>query len=276
MRDINRVAMDADPRQDSSMSQLQNKIAVITGGGSGIGRAISELFAAAGASVAIFDLDEAAANETASAIAASGGKGIFCRCDVSDAESVKTAVEAAQSAFGKIDILVNNAGIANIGTATTTVEADFDRVMKVNVKGVFLCLQAILPGMIDAGGGVILNMSSIAAITGLKERFAYSASKGAVHTMTLSIAADYLANKIRCNAICPARVHTPFVDGYLDRNYPDNREEMFAKLSAAQPIGRMARPDEIATLALYLCSDDASFITGQMFNIDGGYLNLRN
>ena len=258
------------------MSELVNKTAIITGGGSGIGRAISESFAAAGAAVAIFDLDEAAAEDTLAAIRGARASAIFCRCDVSDNDSVTAAVTAAKGAFGKIDILVNNAGIANIGTATSTNESDFDLVMRVNVKGVYLCLQAVLPELIAAGGGVVLNMSSIAAITGLKDRFAYSASKGAVHTMTLSLAADYLKDNIRCNAICPARVHTPFVDGYLARNYPDNRDEMFAKLSAVQPVGRMARPDEIAKLALYLCSDDASYITGQSFNIDGGYLNLRN
>lgn len=257
------------------MSQLHQKSAIVTGGGSGIGRAISETFANAGAAVAIFDLDEAAATETVAAIAAAGGKAAFFRCDVSDSASVKAAVEGAVSAFGKPGILVNNAGIANIGTATNTSESDFDRVMRVNVKGVYLCLQSVIPLMIEAGGGVVLNMSSIAAITGLKDRFAYSASKGAVHTMTLSIAADYLQHGIRCNAICPARVHTPFVDGYLAKNYPDNRDEMFEKLSKVQPIGRMARPEEIAKLALYLCSDDASYITAQTYNIDGGYMNLR-
>ena len=257
------------------MSQLEHKTALVTGGGSGIGRAISEVFAAAGASVAILDLDETAATETVAAISESGGKAAFFRCDVSDPASVEAAVAGAGSFFGGIHILVNNAGIANIGTATTTSESDFDRVMRVNVKGVYLCLQSVLPVMIAGGGGVVLNLSSIAAITGLKERFAYSASKGAVHTMTLSIAADYLVHGIRCNAICPARVHTPFVDGYLAKNYPDTRDEMFEKLSKVQPIGRMAEPDEIAKLALYLCSEDASYITAQTFNIDGGYMNLR-
>lgn len=258
------------------MSSLDSKVALITGGASGIGRSICETFAAAGAAVGIFDLDESAAAETVTAIQAAGGKGQFFRCDVADAESVAAAVSAAKSAFGRIDILVNNAGIANIGTATNTNETDFDWVMRVNVKGVFLCLQAVLPHLIEGGGGVVLNMSSIAAITGLKDRFAYSTSKGAVHTMTLSIAADYLEHNIRCNAICPARVHTPFVDGYLAKNYPDNRDEMYEKLSKVQPIGRMARPDEIAKLALYLCSDESSFITGQAYNIDGGYMSLRN
>ncbi len=258
------------------MSSLAGKVAIVTGGGSGIGRAISEAFAGAGASVAIFDLDEASAGDTVAAIAAAGGKAAFHRCDVSESSSVQAAVDGAVRDFGKVDVLVNNAGIANIGTATNTAETDFDRVMRVNVKGVYLCLQSVLPLMIEAGGGVVLNLSSIAAITGLKERFAYSASKGAVHTMTLSVAADYLDKGIRCNAICPARVHTPFVDGYLTKNYPDTRDAMFEKLSKVQPIGRMARPDEIASLALFLCSDEASYITAQTFNIDGGYLNLRN
>ncbi len=258
------------------MSSLDQKSAIVTGGGSGIGRAVAESFAAAGAAVAIFDLDEGAAGEALAAITSKGGKAAFFRCDVSDPASVQEAVDAAKSTFGRIDILVNNAGIANIGTATSTSEDDFDRVMRVNVKGVYLCLQAVLPAMVEGGGGVVLNLSSIAAITGLKDRFAYSASKGAVHTMTLSVAADYLQHGIRCNAICPARVHTPFVDGYLARNYPDTKDEMFEKLSKVQPIGRMAQPEEVAKLALYLCGDDAAYITAQTFNIDGGYLNLRS
>ncbi|MEM7601889.1 MAG: SDR family oxidoreductase [Verrucomicrobiota bacterium] len=257
------------------MSSLSGKTAVVTGGASGIGLAISNHFAKAGAEVAILDFDEEAGALAVREIEACGGSGLALKCDVSDQESIQKAVAAIRQAFGKIDILVNNAGVANIGTATTTDEVDFDRVMKVNVKGVYLCLSAILPMMIDSGGGVVLNMSSIAAVTALKDRFAYSASKGAVHTMTYSVAADFLEHGIRCNSICPARVHTPFVDGYLEKNYPDNKEEMFEKLSAVQPIGRMAKPDEIANLALYLCSDDSSYITGQSFNIDGGYLNLR-
>jgi len=257
------------------MSQLSGKTAIVTGGGSGIGRAISESFAAAGASIAIFDLSKEAGGETVDAIESAGGKAVFASCDVSSSESVAEAVTVCQETFGAPSILVNNAGIANIGTATTTSEEDFDRVMKVNVKGVYMCLHQILPVMIENGRGVVLNMSSIAAVTGLKDRFAYSASKGAVHTLTLAVAADHLEQGIRCNAICPARVHTPFVDGYLETNYPDNKEEMFQKLSAVQPIGRMAKPDEIGKLALYLCSEEASYITGQTFNIDGGYLNLR-
>jgi len=257
------------------MSDLKNRTSIVTGGGSGIGRAIAEEFARAGSRVAIFDFDEAASQDTVAAIKEAGGEVHFEKCDVSSQDSVSAALDGTIAALGTPDILVNNAGIANIGTAVTTGQDDFDRVMNVNVKGVYNCLHLVLPKMLETGGGVVLNMSSVASIAGLPDRFAYSASKGAVHTMTFSVAADYIKDNIRCNCICPARVHTPFVDGYLDKNYPDNREEMFEKLSAAQPIGRMALPAEIAKMALYLCSEDSGFITGQAFPIDGGYMNLR-
>lgn len=240
---------------------LENRVAIVTGGGSGIGQAIVETFAAAGAKVAIWDLDTKAAENTVDQVISKGGEALYCHCDVSSTDSVSEALQKTEESLGSPNILVNNAGIAHIGTAITTPEEDFDRILRVNVKGVYLCLQAVLPKMLTAGGGVILNMSSVAAIAGLPDRFAYSTSKGAVHTMTFSVAADYIKQNIRCNCICPARVHTPFVDGYLDKNYPDNREEMFQKLSEAQPIGRMAKPSEIAQMALYLCSDDSSFIT---------------
>ncbi|MEM7011539.1 MAG: SDR family oxidoreductase, partial [Verrucomicrobiota bacterium] len=169
----------------------------------------------------------------------------------------------------------NNAGIAHIGSIEDTGPEDFDRVYNVNVKGVYNCLHAAVPRMVEAGGGVILNMCSIAAKVGLDDRFAYSMSKGAVYTMSLSVARDLVKKNIRCNCINPARVHTPFVDGYLKANYPGKEDEMFQKLSEIQPIGRMAKPDEIAKLATYLCSDDASFVTGQAWDIDGGYMNIR-
>ncbi|MDF1813104.1 MAG: SDR family NAD(P)-dependent oxidoreductase [Verrucomicrobiales bacterium] len=257
------------------MSKLTGKTAIITGGGSGIGRAISETFAAAGANVAIFDLDETAGKSTESEINGRGESAAFFPCNVADFDSVKEAVNGAESRFGSIDILVNNAGIAHIGTVETTSPEDFDRIINVNIKGVYHCLHTAIPKMLAKKSGVILNMSSVAAIAGLPDRFAYSTSKGAVHTMTFSVAADYIKDGIRCNCICPARVHTPFVDGYLEKNYPDNKEEMFEKLSAAQPIGRMALPNEVAEMALYLCCDDSGFITGQAFPLDGGYMNIR-
>ncbi|MBL9153276.1 MAG: SDR family oxidoreductase [Verrucomicrobiales bacterium] len=257
------------------MSTLADKVAIVTGAGSGIGRAIAETFAAHGARVAVLDYDESAGAETAALIQAAGGVAAFERCDVSSQDSVRAAVRDTLGRHGRIDILVNNAGVAHIGTAASTSEADFDRVFGVNVKGVYNCLHVVIPHLLEAGGGVILNLSSVAAVTGLPDRFAYSASKGAVHTMTFSVATDYIDRNIRCNCLCPARVHTPFVDGYLARNYPGQEAAMFEKLSKAQPIGRMASPSEIADLALYLCSDAASFITGTAWPIDGGYLNVR-
>lgn len=253
------------------MFRLDRKNAVVTGAGSGIGRAIARTFAAQGARVSVLDRDAASAAATVELIASAGGEARAVDCDVSNVESVESAFERV-AAYGRIDILVNNAGVSHIGTATTTSEADLDRLYAVNVKGVYLCSRAAIPRMVDAGGGVILNLASIASLIGLVDRFAYSMTKGAVLTMTRSIAVDYIKQGIRCNCVCPARVHTPFVDGYLRDAYPGREAEMFKQLSEYQPIGRMAEPEEVAALALYLCSDEASFITGQAYPIDGGVL----
>jgi NAD(P)-dependent dehydrogenase (short-subunit alcohol dehydrogenase family) len=252
------------------MFRLDNKIAVVTGGGSGIGKAIATVFASRGALVHILELQEDNAKETAREITEQGGKAVIHACDVGNQHQVVSTFEK----IGAIHILVNNAGIANIGKADTTSEEDFDKVMRVNVKGVYNCIFAAIPQFRKPGGGVILNMASIAALTGLADRFAYSTSKGAIYAMTLSVAKDYLPENIRCNSISPARVHTPFVDGYLKKNYPGREAEMFEKLSKTQPIGRMGRPEEIAALALYLCSEEASFITGCDYPIDGGFIKL--
>ena len=207
-------------------------------------------------------------------IASSGGDAKAYCCDVSQQECVKSVFNTIFQ-NGRVDILFNNAGISHVGNVERTPESDFDRVFCVNVKGMYNCMYACVSQMKSHGGGIILNMASIAATSGLADRFAYSMSKGAVVAMTYSVAKDYLAHNIRCNCISPARVHTPFVDGFLRRNYPGKEKEMFEKLERAQPIGRMAKPDEIAALALYLCSDEASFITGSDYPIDGGFLNLR-
>lgn len=252
--------------------RLDGKTALITGAGSGIGQAIAALFARQGARVAVVDLDEGAANETAAQIEAAGGVAVAFRCDVTRADEVAATVAAASAKLDGLHILVNNAGIAHVGTVATTTLADFERVLQVNVKGAFLCTKAAVERFLASGGGVILNMSSIAAVLGVPDRFAYSVSKGAIHTMTFQVAADYMKKNIRCNAVCPARVHTPFVDGYLRASYPGREQEMFKTLSEYQPIGRMGKPEEVAALALYLCSDEASFITGQAFPIDGGVL----
>jgi len=255
------------------MFRLDAKTALVTGGGKGIGQAISELFAQQGARVYILDVDEKGAGETIRRIQEAGGSGFFEPCDVTRPGQVREAVESIVAASGGIDIVVNNAGIAHIGTAESTTPEDLDRLLEVNVKGVYHVLRATLPCLKEKGGSV-LNLASVAAFVGLNDRFAYSATKGAVATMTLSVAKDYLAYGIRCNSISPGRVHTPFVDGFLKQNYPGRESEMFEKLARTQPIGRMAEPEEIACLALYLCSDEASFITGSDFPIDGGFKTL--
>ena len=255
------------------MFNLNGKVAVVTGGGSGIGRAIALTFGRQGALVTVLDQDERAAAETSSAITAAEGRSDWVACDVSDSRSVIAAFDGIIGRTRRLDILVNNAGVAHVGNIEHTSEDDFDRLYRVNVKGVFLCTQAAVPVMVRQGGGVILNMASIVSFIGVADRFAYSMTKGAVLTMTKSVAVDYIARKIRCNCICPARIHTPFVDGFVKKNFPGREQEVLQELSAYQPMGRMGTPDEVAWLALYLCSDEAAFVTGQAYPLDGGVLN---
>ncbi len=252
---------------------LQDKTAIITGGGSGIGRAIATLFAEHGAFVHILDIDRGRATAVAEAIVSSGGKAVGRECDVSSAASVAEVMAAICEQAG-VDILVNNAAVSHVGSLEQVREAELDRIFQINVKSVFNCSQAVIGLMKEQRKGVILNLASIAAHAALADRFAYSMSKGAVLAMTFSIAKDYLAYNVRCNSISPARIHTPFVDGYLAKNYPGQENEMFEKLSRAQPIGRMGKPEEVAALALFLCSEAAAFITGTDFPIDGGALKL--
>ncbi|MCP4312334.1 MAG: SDR family oxidoreductase [Bacteroidetes bacterium] len=251
---------------------LSGKKAIVTGGGSGIGKAIAVALAVHGAEVSVLDLNKENGQHVADAIVASGGQAVCIHCDVSDIKSVTSAFHIATGG-GALDILVNNAGIAHVGNVSDTSPDDFDTIYSVNVKGVFHCLKAGVERMKSKGGSII-NISSVAAHVGISDRFAYAMSKGAVHTMTLSVAKDYVSEKIRCNSIAPGRVHTPFVDGFLAKNFPGKEEEMFETLSKTQPIGRMGKPEEIGSLALYLCSDEASFITGSCFSIDGGFITL--
>jgi 2-keto-3-deoxy-L-fuconate dehydrogenase len=257
------------------MFRLDGKVAIVTGGGSGIGKAIALVFAQQGAQVYILDKDEKGATAVVDEINALKAHARFYPCNVASQQEVKSIIDQIASEAGGIHILINNAGIAHIGKVETTTEEDFDRLIGVNVKGVYNCLKAVIPHMKNTGGA-ILNMASIASTIGLPDRFAYSMTKGAVVGMTLSVAKDYIAHNIRCNCISPARVHTPFVDGFLAKNYPGKEAEMFEKLSKTQPIGRMAQPEEIAHLVLYLCSDEASFITGCDYPIDGGFIKLNN
>ncbi len=254
------------------MFSLLGKKAVITGGGSGIGRALALLFARQGAQVHIIELNQAAGEAVVAEIRQEGGQAFAHAADISQQEAVLDVF----AGIGTLDILINNAGIAHVGNVENTSAADFERVYQVNVKGAYNCLFAAVPLLKANGGGAIVNMASIAAHVGLTDRLAYSMSKGAIFAMTLSVARDYLAHHIRCNSISPARVHTPFVDGFIAKNYPGQEAETFARLSKSQPIGRMGTPDEVAALALYLCSDEAGFVTGCDYPLDGGFIKLNS
>ena len=252
---------------------LKNKVALVTGGGSGIGKAISKTFAAQGAKVHILDFNLEAAQTTVAEISKEGAEAVAHKCDVSNQSNVNEII-ASITKTESISILINNAGIAHIGNVEAVEEKDLDNLYNVNIKGVYNCIKACIPSLKTNGGGVILNLASIGSSVGLNDRFAYSMTKGAVLTMTYSIAKDYVNDGIRCNCMSPGRVHTPFVDGFLAKNYPGQEEEMFEKLSKTQPIGRMGKPQEIADLALFLCSDEAGFITGTDYPIDGGFIKL--
>jgi 2-keto-3-deoxy-L-fuconate dehydrogenase len=256
------------------MFSLKKKTAVITGGGSGIGKAIAELFAQQNATVYILELNSETAQQTLDTIQAKGKRAFVLSCNVSDQKQVTGLINQIVQQAGRIDILVNSAGIAHIGKLESTGEADIDRIYNVNVKGVYNTMYAVIEQMKKQGQGVILNLCSVAASVGVAERFAYSMSKGAVEAMTYSVAKDYLQHHIRCNCISPARIHTSFVDGFLKTNYPGREQEMFEKLSKTQPIGRMGKPEEVAALALYLCADESGFVTGTNYPIDGGFLTL--
>ena len=252
-------------------SHTEKPIAVVTGAGSGIGRATALQLASDGYDVRIFELSAEAAGETLGLLQKAGGTGAIQAVDVSSTESVR----AAFAGLARLDVLVNNAGIAHIGNVLNTSPEDLDRLYQINVRGAYHCLHFGIPIMLKNGGGSIVNLASIASKVGIPDRFAYSMSKGAVFSMTLSVARDFVDKGIRCNCVCPARVHTPFVDGFLAKNYPGQEAEMFAKLSAGQPIGRMGEPEEIATLIAFLCSNKAAFITGSAYDIDGGFTLLR-
>ena len=252
---------------------LKNKIVLITGGGSGIGESIAHTFANQDAKVYIIDQNLDAANKTAENINKKGLSAKAYKCDVSNNKNVSNVINEI-SKTSTIDILINNAGIAHVGNIEACEEKDLDHLYEVNIKGVYNCTRAVIPFMVKNKNGCIINLTSIASSVGIKDRFAYSMSKGAVLTMTYSIASDYINDNIRCNCISPARVHTPFVDGFIRKNYPGQEKQMFENLSKTQPIGRMGTPQEIADLALFLSSDEASFITGSNFPIDGGFVKL--
>ena len=254
---------------------LLNKVALITGGGSGIGKAIAIIFAEQGADVKILDIDTNNAKKTVEDIVKNGFKASMYNCDVSNLNQVISTINEIHK-LKPIDILVNNAGIAHIGNIEACEEHELDNLYNINIKGVYNPTKVCIPLMKNNDGGVILNIGSIASSVGINDRFAYSMTKGAVLSMTYSVAKDYLNHNIRCNCISPARVHTPFVDGFIRNNYPGKEKQMFDNLSKTQPIGRMGKPNEIADLALFLCSDESGFITGSNYNIDGGFIKLNS
>ncbi len=255
------------------MFRLEKKIAFVTGAGSGIGESIARLFARQGAHVVLADIQEDAAQRVAREIQEAGGSTRIQLLDVADESQVKTAIEQVAAIEGRLDILVNNAGISHVGNILETSLEDWERVMRVNAGGVFLCAREGLRQMLAQSpvGGVIINMSSVAATIGIERRLPYSASKGTVLALTRSIAIDFATRGIRCNAICPGTVQTPFVERYLARNFAGYEDEVRQQLHARQPVGRMGLPDEIAYATLYLASDEAAFVTGSALVIDGGW-----
>jgi len=251
---------------------MENKTILITGGASGIGLALVGKFASQGSTVFFIDSNALLGQQVEKEFQEKGKSVTFLEVDIREESQVLSAI---QSIPGKLDVLINNAGISHIGNLASTSLADFERLFAVNVTGMFLCSQAALPKLIEQGGGSILNLCSVAATMGIPDRFAYSMTKGATLSMTLSIARDYVKQGIRCNCISPGRVHTPFVDGFLAKNYPGKEREMFEQLAATQPIGRMGTPDEIAELAYFISSDAGKFITGSNFTIDGGFTGIK-
>lgn len=249
--------------------RLQGRVALITGGGSGIGKATAHLFAKEGASVVVADIDGEAASACAASIEAEGGRASSVQGDVSDAEDARRIVEHAIDAFGRIEILFNNAGIGHVGTLHETEIDDWDRVIRIHVRGAFLMSKFTIPHMIERGGGVIINMSSAIAQTGLAQRAAYAAAKGAILSLTRSMAVDYAPHNIRVNALCPGTIYTPFVENYLKTSYADP-DTALKGIKARQLTGELGRAEDVAHAALYLASDEARFVVGAPLIVDGG------
>ena len=252
------------------MFRLSDKVALVTGAGSGIGAAIAQTLAAAGALVFATDRDGDAASRTTEQIRGDGARATALTLDVTEEDGCAAALAAVTASGHAVDILVNNAGIGHVGTMTSTTGDDLDRLYAVNVRGIFNVSRTFLPGMLERRRGSIVNMASIAGVVGLRDRVAYCTTKFAVVGLTKSMALDHAGSGVRVNCICPGRVQTPFVTARL-KEYPDP-ERAFREMSASQALGRMGTPQEIAAAALYLASDEAAFVTGSALMIDGGWV----
>jgi len=241
--------------------RLDGRKALVTGGASGIGEATCRALVEAGATVTIADIDR----DRARALAAQLVRAQALVLDITDEDAVNRGVGAIET----LDILVNNAGIGLVGGIEETSRADFEKLLRVNVEGMFLVTRAAMPKLLESRGAIV-NIGSVAGLIGVKRRFAYCATKGAVVALSRQLAVDY-AGRVRVNCICPGTVETPFVEAYLEKFHKHEKEKVRAELHARQPVGRMGRPDEIASMALYLCSDEAAFVTGANPTIDGGW-----
>jgi len=260
------MSSSADPQSSQAFS-LRGRHALVTGGASGIGEATVKELIRAGAFVSIADINLSAAES----LSVSLGSSQALHLDVTSPQSISAAVAQLE----RLDILVNNAGIGHVGSIEQTEPEDFDRLLNVNVRSVYLGTRAFLPLLLAASGdggpvGTVVNIASVAGLVGIKQRFAYCTTKGAVVAMTRQLAVEY-PKTLRVNAICPGTVETPFVEGYLEKFHSHNKEEVRAELRARQPIGRLGRPEEVASMVRYLASDEAAFITGSLFAIDGGW-----
>jgi NAD(P)-dependent dehydrogenase (short-subunit alcohol dehydrogenase family) len=250
------------------LMRLQGKTAIITGAGSGIGEASARIFAAQGARVAVVDLEEVNGQRVAKDL---GDSSFFFHADVSKPADMESLAKTTVERFGRIDILFNNAGVSCVGTVHETSEADWDRVMSINTKGIYLACKYIVPVMLQQKAGCIINMASGAAVLGLAQRAAYSASKGAVYALTRAMQADYCRQGIRVNSLVPGTIYTPFVEGYLNRHYADNIEKAVENLKKRQLSATLGTPEDVAYAALYLASDEAKFVFGSGLVVDGGF-----